>query len=237
MTAVAAVTAVTAGVVGVESTSDAPVRPDRLFDLVTGFPPDDAIDLVVPVPLTLSLYMTMLESTGHAARVAVLRTLHDHAASTTAQAVQATVGHVDGPDGPEPARLALAHVVEERVPRVNGLRPHLHVYVGGTAVALSDGRRVPIDIDLLRARADAELFPDHRDRLAAASAERLGLVWGEAATGSLELREPAWLAERAAQLLRADEPFCPGPFARRRVVAGEHHLRRVGQELRAELGT
>ncbi|MFC5138905.1 hypothetical protein ACFPK1_11735 [Actinomycetospora rhizophila] len=220
-----------------ESTSSAPVRPDRLFDLVTGFPPDDAIDLVVPVPLTLSLYMTMLESTGHAAPVAALRKIHDHEASTTARAVQETVGVVDGPDGPEPARLALAHVVEDRVPRVNGVRPHLHVYVGGTAVALSDGRRAPIDIDLLAARADSHLFPDHRDRLAAASTAHLGLVWGEAATGSLELLEPAWLVERAAQLLRDDEPFCPGPFARRRVVAGEHHLRRVGEELRAELGT
>ncbi|GAA4916558.1 hypothetical protein GCM10023204_23520 [Actinomycetospora succinea] len=219
------------------STSDAPVRPDRLFDLVTGFPPEDAIDLVVPVPLSLAIYMTMLESTGHAGDVAVLRKLHQNEASTTAQAVQATVGFVDGPDGPEPARLALAHVVEERVPRVNGVRPHLHVYVGGTAVALADGRRAPIDLDLLQARADSDLFPDHRDRLAAASAERLGLVWGEAVTGSLELLEPPWLAERAAQLLRDDEPFCPGPFARRRVVAGEHHLRRVGQELRAELGT
>ena len=220
-----------------ESTSSAPVRPDRLFDLVTGFPPDDAIDLVVPVPLTLSLYMTMLESTGHASPVAALRKIHDHEASTTARAVQETVGVVDGPDGPEPPRLALAHVVEDRVPRVNGVRPHLHVYVGGTAVALSDGRRAPIDIDLLAARADSHLFPDHRDRLAAASTARLGLVWGEAATGSLDLLEPAWLVERAAQLLRDDEPFCPGPFARRRVVAGEHHLRRVGEELRAELGS
>ncbi|MDD7939165.1 hypothetical protein PHK61_12135 [Actinomycetospora lutea] len=214
------------------STSETPVRPDRLFDLVTGFPPDDAIDLVVPVPLSLAIYMTMLESTGHAAPVAALRKIHDHEASVTARAVQATVGFVHGPDGPEPARLALAHVVEERVPRVNGVRPHLHVYVGGTAVALADGRRAPIDIDLLAARADSDLFPDHRDRLATASAERLGLVWGEASAGSLEILEPAWLAERAGQLLRDGEPFCPGPFARRRVVAGERHLRRVGEELR-----
>ncbi|MEJ2889606.1 hypothetical protein [Actinomycetospora aeridis] len=215
------------------STSDAPVRPDRLFDLVTGFPPEDAIDLVVPVPLSLAIYMTMLESTGHAGDVAALRKLHQNEASTTAQAVQATVGFVDGPDGPEPARLALAHVIEERVPRVNGVRPHLHVYIGATAVALSDGRRAPLDLDLLRSRADEVLFPDHRDRLAAASAEQLGLAWGTAATGALELLEPAWLADRAAQLLRDDEPFCPGPFGRRRIVAGEHHLRRVGAELRA----
>ena len=216
------------------STSDAPVRPDRLFDLVTGFPPDDAVDLVVPVPLSLSIYMTMLESTGHAGDVAVLRKLHQNEASTTAREVQATVGFVQGPDGPEPARLALAHVVEERVPRVNGVRPHLHVYIGGTAVALSDGRRVPLDLDLLQARADSDLFPDHRDRLAAASSDALGLVWGEAATGSLEIAEPPWLADRAAQLLRDEEPFCPGPFGRRRVVAGGHHLRRVGEELRAD---
>ena len=54
------------------------VDPVPLFDLVTGFPPDDAVDVTVPMPLSLAVYMTMLESTGHSAELATLRKLQMH---------------------------------------------------------------------------------------------------------------------------------------------------------------
>src|ERR1700712_1794902 len=66
---------VRSGVVGMTSVSGPRADPAPLFDLVTGFPPDDAVDVTVPMPLSLAVYMTMLESTGHSAELATLRKL------------------------------------------------------------------------------------------------------------------------------------------------------------------
>lgn len=114
------------------SVSGPRVDPAPLFDLVTGFPPDDAVDVTVPMPLSLAIYMTMLESTGHSADLAALRKLQIDEARETARSIQAWVGDLVGSGADASARLRITHIVEERVPRVNGLRPHVHAYVGTT---------------------------------------------------------------------------------------------------------
>jgi hypothetical protein len=212
------------GVVEVTSVSGRRVDPVPLFDLVTGFPPADALDVTVPMPLSLAVYMTMLESRGRAAELAVLRKLQIEQARETARSIQAVVGDLVGPDVADSARLRITHIVEERVPRVNGLRPHVHAFVGATALSPVDGREIPVDVEQLTSLADAELFPEYRDRLVAATAEHGGLVWGETSWSSLELVGPAWLDERVAQLRDHDLP-CRGPWPRRQIVAGRPDVR------------
>lgn len=206
------------GVVVVTSVSGPRVDPAPLFDLVTGFPPDDAVDVTVPMPLSLALYMTMLESTGHAAELAVLRKLQIDEARETARSIQTRVGDLVGSGVDASGRLRITHIVEERVPRVNGLRPHVHAYVGAP-VRSPDGRATPVDVERLTALADSDLYPDYCDRLATASAERVGLVWEETTWSSREVVGPRWLTDRLAQLGHDDLP-CRGPWPRRQIVAG-----------------
>lgn len=202
--------------VTVTSTSGPRADPAPLFDLVTGFPPDDAVDVAVPMPLSLAVYMTMLESTGHAAELAVLRGLHLDQARETVRILQAAVGDGLGVADGAPPRLRITHIVEERVPRVNGLRPHLHAYVG-TTVRTADGE-TPVDPEQL-ALACSNLAASHRQRLAAASGEQGGLVWGETAWSPQEIVGIDWLTERLAQA-RHDDLSCRGPWPRRQIVAG-----------------
>ena len=193
--------------------------PAPLFDLVTGFPPDDAVDVTVPMPLSLAVSMTMLGSTGHAADLAVLRKLQIEEARETARGIQAWVGDLLGPGADPVSRLRITHIVEERVPRVNGLRPHVRAYVGTTVRSPTDGHEAPVDVDRLAVLADSDLYPDYCDRLAAASAERLGLVWEETTWSAREVVGPRRLTERVAAL-RRDGPACRGPWPRHQIVAG-----------------
>ena len=201
------------------SVSGPRVDPVPLFDLVTGFPPDDAVDVTVPMPLSLAVYMTMLESTGHSAELATLRKLQIHEARETARGIQAWVGDLVGPEAAASARLRVTHIVEERVPRVNGLRPHVHAYVGATVRDPIDGRELPVDLERLAVLADSDLFPDYRDRLAAVTAEHVGLVWKETSWSGREVVGPRWLSERLAALGH-DELSCRGPWPRHQIVAG-----------------
>ena len=109
----------------VTSVSGPRVDPAPLLDLVTGFPPDDAVDVTVPMPLSLAVSMTMLESTGHAAELAALRKLQIDGARETTRSIQAWVGDLTGAGAgaDAAARLRITHIVEERVPRVNGAAP------------------------------------------------------------------------------------------------------------------
>ena len=202
----------------VTSVSGPRVDPAPLFDLVTGFPPDDAVDVTVPMPLSLAVHMTMLESTGHASELAVLRKLQIEEARETARSIQAWVGDLVGCGADTSARLRITHIVEERVPQVNGLRPHVHAYVGAT-VRSPDGRRSPVDVERLTALADSDLYPDYCDRLATVTAERVGLVWEETTWASREVVGPRWLTDRLAQLGHDDLP-CRGPWPRHQIVAG-----------------
>ncbi|MCD2198178.1 hypothetical protein LQ327_32890 [Actinomycetospora endophytica] len=190
--------------------------PAPLFDLVTGFPPDDAVDVTVSMPLSLAVYMTMLESTGRAAELAVLRKIHIEQARETARAIQAGVGELTGSEAD--VRLRITHIVEERVPRVNGLRPHVHAYVGATCRTSPDDGETPVEPGTLTALADSRLFPQHRDRLAAATTDLAGLAWGPTAWSALEVVGPRWLDERLAQL-RHDDLSCRGPWPRPQIVA------------------
>jgi hypothetical protein len=201
------------------SVSGPRVDPAPLFDLVTGFPPDDAVDVTVPMPLSLAVYMTMLESTGHATELATLRKLQMHAARETARGIQAWVGELIGSGAATSARLRVTHIVEERVPRVNGLRPHVHAYIGATVRDPTDGRELPVDVERLAVLADSDLFPDYRDRLATVTAERVGLVWEETTWSAREVVGPSWLTERLAALGH-DELPCRGPWPRHQIVAG-----------------
>lgn len=189
--------------------------PAPLFDLVTGFPPDDCLDVTVPLPLTLAVWMTVLESTGHAADVAVLRRIHIEQARETARRVQTVASALTGPAVPASTPLRITHIVEERVRGVGGLRPHVHVFVGAT-VRCPDGTESAVDLDELAAVADAEVLADHHDRLVAATTRDCGLVWDATAWSPCEVVEPAWLVERAARA--RDEPACRGPWPRRQIA-------------------
>ncbi len=194
----------------------APVAgPVALFDLVTGFPPDDAVDVSLPLPTTLAVWMTVLESTGHAADVAALRRVHVEEARATVRRIQALADVLAGPGATGPAVLPTTHLIEERVRGVSGLRPHLHVFVGAR-VRHPDGHETPVDLDDLAACVSDDVVPDHRDRLVAATTSACGLVWGPTAWSPCELVEPAWLVDRAARAV-ADEPTCPGPWPRRQI--------------------
>ncbi|GLZ55663.1 hypothetical protein [Actinomycetospora sp. NBRC 106378] len=186
-------------------------HPAPLFDLVTGFPPDDALDLTFPLPLSLAVHMTMLESTGHAADVAALRRILFDGAREIARHLQAGIAAVTAPDVPGSARLRITHIVEERVPHTNGLRPHVHVFVGSTA--RDDGRIHPVDLDAVAVLAATDVLPAARERLVAATTAGCGLVWGPTSWSPCEVLEPPWLAERAAEA--RDETPCPGPWPRR----------------------
>ena len=192
-------------------------HPAPLFDQVTGFPPDDALDLTLSMPLSLAVYMTMLESTGHAADVAVLRAIYVDEARETARHLQAAMPGVTGDDVPDTARLRITHIVEERVPRTNGLRPHVHFFVGTRA---RDGARTfPVDLDALTLAAETEVLPATLDRLVATTTARCGLTWGPTDWSPHEVLEPRWLVDRAAGI-RTEEPPCPGPWPRRQVIVG-----------------
>jgi len=206
-------------VVAVASESGPRVDPAPLFDPVTGFPPTDAIDLTVPMPLSLAIYMTMLESTGHPAELAALRKLHTEQARETTRSIQALAGDIAGPGAGASARLRITHIVEHRVPRVNGLRPHVHAYLGARVRCGTDGRETPVDVERLTALGDSDLFPDHCARLVAATEERLGLVWSATTWSAGELVGPSWLVERTAEL-RHDDLTCRGPWPRQQIVTG-----------------
>lgn len=195
--------------------------PAPLFDQVTGFPPDDAIELTIPVPLSLSVYMTMLESTGHGAELATLRKLHIDEAREAVRDLQARVDEITAPEAAG-ARLRVTHIVEQRVPRVNGLRPHIHAYIGATVRSPTGGEESPVDVEALAALGEEDLFPRHRDRLVRATVERVGLTWGETAWSPCEVVGPRWLAERT-DALRHDDLPCRGPWPRRQVVIGRRH--------------
>jgi hypothetical protein len=206
-------------VVAVTSASGQRIDPAPLFDQVTGFPPDDAVDVTVPMPLTLAFYMTMLESTGHAAELATLRKIYVDEARELARGIQAAIADLTALGEATTARLRITHIVEERVPGVNGLRPHVHAYVGST-VRSPDGVRTPVDVDALTRLTDTDLLPDARRRIAAVTTQTCGLTWGETTSSSCEVLEPRWLVDRAARA-RQEEPLCRGPWPRQRqIVAG-----------------
>ncbi|GAA4796849.1 hypothetical protein GCM10023200_36200 [Actinomycetospora chlora] len=203
------------------------VEPARLFDPVFTDPPDDAVDVVVPAPRSLAVYMDSLQHTGHAGVLAGLRDLYWREAATCVREVQRRFGCVLTADGPAPARLAITHIVDERVPGVAGLRPHVHVYVAATGTTVAEGLRAPVDLEALAARAD-DLYDHHRDRLAAATAEGWGLTWGRPTPSApTEIVEPAWTGRAALELLRREEPWCPGVWVRRQIVAGAAPRREV----------
>ena len=197
------------------SVSGPRVDPTPLFDLVTGFPPDDAVDVIVPTPLSLSLslaiYMTMLESTGHSADLATLRKLQIDEARETARSIQAWVGDLVGSGADASARLRITHIVEERVPRVNGLRPHVHAYVGTTVRSAGDGRETPVDLDRLAVLADPDLYPDYCDRLATARRAARPGVGGDGVVHARG-RGPA-LAERPPRGAAGRRPGLPRALA------------------------
>ena len=203
----------------VTSVSGPRVDPAPLFDLVTGFPPDDCVDVTVPMPLSLAIYATMLKSTGHGAELAVLRKLQIELARETVRDVQARIGDLTGAEATTTARVRISHIIEQRVPGVNGLRPHIHAYVGATVRSTGGGAPGPVDVERLTALGDSDLFPGYRNRLVAATAERLGLTWGETAWSSCEVVGPRWLAERSDQA-RHDDRSCRGPWPRHQVVTG-----------------
>ena len=206
------------GVVEVVSQSGPWVDPAPLFDQVTGLPPDDAVDVTVPLPLSLAVHMTVLESTGRAAELAVLQKLHIELAREAVRTIQARVGAITRPAAAPSARLRITHIVEQRVPGVNGLRPHLHAYVGVTVRSPADDGEPLVDVEALEALVDAEVVPAHRARLVAATGERAGLVWGETSWSPCEVLGSRWLAERTAQR-RHEDLSCRGPWPRRQIVA------------------
>ena len=102
---------------------------------------------------------------------------------------------------------------------MNGLRPHVHAYVGTTLRVPKGSPPGSLDVEQLTDLARTSLFTAHRDGLVATTTERAGLAWGPTTWSACEIVGPTWLAERTAQA-RHDDVSCPGPWPRPQIPAG-----------------
>ena len=120
------------------------VPPDRLFDPETGAPPPDAFDVQFRMPLSLSAWVDGLYRDQRWHELADLQGFYETLIDTMVKRVQLMCGYVGAQvGGQEPARLAITTVVEPRIPGLDELRPHAHLYLGGTATRLRDEQPRP----------------------------------------------------------------------------------------------
>ncbi len=204
---------------------DTRVPPDVLFDVFdpsTPGPPTDAFDVQFRVPISLSLYVSDLATNGREHELAAVQAAYQRVVDETVANVQFEGGHVGHPAGGQAeARLALAVVVEPRVPGIDGLRPHTHVYVGRTAVDVHDDCPRQVDPARLRGAIFDVTWSFYMNRLWAYTAE-LGLAWGEPRPGAVkEVVDPPYATHLAGQ----PHGVCPGPWGPRELLlADERHL-------------
>lgn len=198
------------------------VPSDRLFDPDVSGPPMDAFDVQFRMPLSLGVYVDQLARDNRSHELADIQELYESLIEEVVVRMQHMCGYV-GPLGTfdSDARLAITPVVEPRVPSLDDLLSHAHVYVGGTATRLIDEQPGPLDEARLRQHLFGGVWPSYSVPLEERTTERYGLTWDRANAGIHEIIDPP-LAEQAATMQRV---ACPGRWGRRRLVlADESYL-------------
>ncbi len=199
---------------------DTRVPPDVLFDVSdpgTPGPPADAFDVQFRVPISFSMYVTDLAASGRERELAAVQAAYQRVVDETFANVQLEGGYVPHPaGGPAEARLALAVLVEARVPGIDGLRPHAHVYVGRGAVDVHDSPRV-VDFAWLRDAVFNVTWSFYLRRLRAYT-EELGLTWARPRPGAVrEVVDPPYAEHIAGE----PHGVCPGPWGPRELLLAD----------------
>jgi len=200
---------------------DTRVPPDVLFDVSdpgTPGPPADAFDVQFRVPISFSLYASDLAANGRERELAAVQAAYQRVVDETFANVQLEGGHVPHPAGGQAeARLALAVLVEPRVPGIDGLRPHTHVYVGRSAVDVHDDSPRQVDLARLRGAIFDVTWSFYLRRLWAYT-EELGLTWGEPRPGAVrEVVDPPYAEHIAGE----PQGVCPGPWGPRELLLAD----------------
>ncbi len=202
------------------------VQPRALFDPAHEGPPEDAIDVQLRLPRSLQVWCADMAA---AERWSELQALQD-LVETTAQRelvpyAQRMCGRVRPPRvshtaNDEDAQIAVTAVVEGALPGSAELRPHVHLYIGGTGRRLSDDAVLPTSFDGVRIGAGVAVWQLFSRTLDAWSEEQ-GMVWGESSpSGMFEVVDPP-LAERAEA---AGFVVCPGRWGPRRLILADERV-------------
>lgn len=208
---------------------DTHVEPAPLFDLQTGRPPADALDVYFSVPTSLSLFGDALAQTPKMEHLLprLADVFHDVLGQTVVK-LQRFGGYVEHPAwGPStPARLELTARSENQVPGEAIMRIHGHIYVGRTATALSDGSRCSVNLRRLRRGVD-NAWRSYLQLLQSATAAEFGLTW-EPLPGhhpaDVEIVEPPF-APHVAQHRSPDQAVCPGVYGPLERIAADQQWR------------
>ncbi|WP_410597831.1 hypothetical protein [Amycolatopsis sp. lyj-23] len=208
---------------------DTNVEPAPLFDLQTGRPPADALDVYFSVPTSLSLFGDALAQTPKMEHLLprLADVYHDVLAQTLVQ-LQRMGGYVEHPTGgaSTPARLELTARSENQAPGESIMRIHGHIYVGRTATALSDGSRCPVDLYELRTAAD-DAWRSYLRLLQSTTASEFGLTWGTLPNrhpSDVEIVEPPF-APHVSQHRTPDQAVCPGFYGPLERIAADEQWR------------
>lgn len=208
---------------------DTSVDPAQLFDLQTGRPPADALDVYFSVPTSLSLFGDALARTPSMEHLLprLAEVYHEVLAETLVQ-LQRMGGYVEHPGwGPStPARLELTARSENQVPGESIMRIHGHVYIGRTAAALRDGTRHPVNLRRLRRAAD-NAWLSYLDLLKSRVASEFGLTWGplpDHHPSDVEIVEPPF-APHVGLHRSPDQAVCPGFYGPLERIAADQQWR------------
>lgn len=199
---------------------DTHVEPAPLFDLRTGSPPADALDVYFHPPLSLSLVADMLARYGATTELDQLRQVYADVTQQALVDVQRKAGYVARTG--MPARLELTAIVEDTVPGEPTTRLHSHIYVGRTAVALDTGERHPLAEDRFHRGVD-NAWLSFLTRIIDQTTEVLGLVWMAAPGGPTDDEEV--IDPPPDQWDGHELVVCPGRYGPRAQLLADAHWR------------
>jgi hypothetical protein len=213
---------------------DTHVEPARLFDPGRGeAPPPDALDVYFHAPLSLSLVAGAFAQHGMDRELELLREAYLAAAGRAVCDLQRQGGYVAGGHRGRaiPARLELTSVVEDTVPSVAGARLHTHVYLGRSAVALTEyaGQRHPVHLDELRQGMDFA-WGSYYSELERETERLLGFVW-DSEPGRHSARTEIVHPPMAEALNGLEFGLCPGEFGRREQILADARWRAGIEEM------
>jgi hypothetical protein len=213
---------------------DTHVEPARLFDPGRGeAPPPDALDMYFHAPLSLSLVADAFAQHGMDRELGLLREAYLAAAGRAVRDLQRQGGYVGGGHRGRaiPARLELTSLVDDTVPGVTGARLHTHIYLGRTAVALTEyaGQRHPVHRAELLLGADFA-WRSYYNELERRTTEVLGFVW-DSEPGRHSARTEIVLPPIAEQIAGLKFGVCPGEFGRREQILADAQWRAGIEEM------
>jgi hypothetical protein len=172
-------------------------------------PPPGTIDVQFRVPVSLSLMLDAVAATDRRAEIVAWAAGYQELVSRLLSEVQRAGGFaLDSSDTTVPAQLFLAATVEQALPDL-GTRWHCHVWVGPTALTISEGARRPVAAHILGQRIQSQVWAVYVRELEALTTRELGVRWSEPRPGAArEIVEPPWYEHVGA----TDRGVCPGPW-------------------------